>query len=248
MIDLNGRVAIVTGGGRGIGRAIALQLATLGAKVVVNYMSNVTAAQEVSDEIQRLGSQAVLVQGDVRLSETATLLVKTAGDTFGRLDILVNNAGTTRDMLLSMMSEENWDMVLDTNLKSAYHCSKAVLRPMMRQRYGRIINITSIAGITGNPGQANYSAAKAGMIGLTRSLAKEVGSRQITVNAVAPGFIPTDLTSTLPADLLERAKSMTPLGRLGTVEDVAKVVAFLASDVAAFITGEVIRVDGGMAI
>ncbi|MBI3943586.1 MAG: 3-oxoacyl-[acyl-carrier-protein] reductase [Chloroflexi bacterium] len=248
MIDLNGRVAIVTGGGRGIGRAIALQLATLGAKVVVNYMSNITAAQEVADEIQRLGSQAVLVQGDVRLGETAGLLVKTAGDSFGRLDILVNNAGTTRDMLLSMMSEDNWDLVLDTNLKSAYHCSKAALRPMMRQRYGRIINITSVAGIAGNPGQANYSAAKAGMIGLTRSLAKEVGSRQITVNAVAPGFIPTDLTSSLPADLLERAKSMTPLGRLGTVEDVAKVVAFLASDAAAFITGEVIRVDGGMVI
>jgi len=248
MIDLTGKVALVTGASRGIGRAIAEKLASLGASVVVNYHSNEAAANEVVEAIRSRGGQAVAVQGDVRSAEDARGMVKTALDAFGRLDILVNNAGTTRDNLLALMKEGDWDVVLDTNLKGAYQVTKAAIRTMMKQRSGRIINITSVAGVAGNPGQANYSAAKAGLIGFTRSLAKEIGPRNITVNAVAPGYVPTDLTANLPEDLIQRAVELTPLGRLGTVEDVANSVAFLASDEAGFITGQVLRVDGGMVI
>ena len=248
MIDLTGKVALVTGGSRGIGRAIAEKLASLGARVVINYRQNEAAAKEVVDGIRAAGGEAVAVQGDVRNAEDARRMVKTTLDTFGRLDILVNNAGTTRDNLLALMKEEDWDLVLETNLKGTYQVTKAAIRSMMKQRSGRIINITSVAGVAGNPGQTNYSAAKAGIIGFTRSLAKEIGPRNITVNAVAPGYVPTDLTANLPEDLIQRAVELTPLGRLGTVEDVANVVAFLASDEAGFITGQVLRVDGGMAI
>jgi len=246
MAQLNGKIAVVTGGARGIGRGIALELARRGARVVVNYHSRADAAEEVVQLIKQAGGDAIAAQADVSQTEAAPQLIKAALDFGGRLDILVNNAGTTRDMLLAMMSESDWDTVIATNLKSAYNCSKAALKPMMRQKYGRIINITSVAGIAGNAGQTNYSASKAGLIGFTKALAKEVGPRQITVNAVAPGFIPTDLTSTLPKDLLDAAVKLTPLGRLGAIEDVAYAVAFLASDEAAYITGQVLTVDGGM--
>lgn len=246
MIDLTGKVALVTGGSRGIGRAIAEKLAGQGASVVVNYNTNQHAADEVVEGIRAHGGEAIAVQGDVRHPEDARNLVKTTLDAFGRLDILVNNAGTTRDNLLALMKEADWDLVLDTNLKGAYNVTKAAIRPMMKQRSGRIINITSVAGVAGNPGQANYSAAKAGLIGFTKSVAKELGARNITANAVAPGYVPTDLTANLPEELIQQAIKLTPLGRLGTVEDVANVVAFLASDEAGFITGQVLRVDGGM--
>ena len=196
--------------------------------------------------IQGAGGEAIAVKADVSKLDEAQALIKSATDAFGRLDILVNNAGVTRDMLLAMMKEEDWDAVLATNLKSAFNCCKAALRPMMRQRYGRIVNITSVAGVAGNPGQTNYAASKAGLIGFTKSLAKEIGARQITVNAVAPGFVETELTMDLPADLKEAAIKATPLGRWGTAEEMAYAVAFLASDEAAFITGQTLSVDGGL--
>ena len=247
-MSFNGKVAIVTGGSRGLGRGIAIELGKRGAKVVVNYHASAGAAQEVVQLIKEAGSEALAVQADVSQYDAAQSLIKAASEFGGRLDILVNNAGTTRDMLLAMMPESDWDLVMTTNLKSAYNCSKAALKPMMRQKYGRIVNITSVAGLAGNPGQTNYSASKAGLIGFTKSLAKEIGGRNITVNAVAPGFVPTDLTSSLPKNLLDDAVKMTPLGRLGTIEDVAYAVAFLASDEAAYITGHVLSVDGGLAM
>ena len=247
-MQLKDRVAVVTGASRGIGRAIAIELARRGAKVVVNYNASADAAEEVVLAIKDAGSEAIAVKADVSKLDQAKALIKAATDTFGRLDILVNNAGTTRDMLLAMMQEEDWDLVLATNLKSAFNCSKAALRAMMRQKYGRIVNITSVAGIAGNPGQTNYAASKAGLIGFTKSLAKEIGARQITVNAVAPGFVETKLTKDLPADLKEAALKATPLGRWGTAEEVAYAVAFLASDEAAFITGQTLSVDGGLAM
>ena len=246
MKKLDGRVAVVTGASRGIGRAIALKLAKMGAKVVVNYRSNKAAAEEVLDMIQTMGGTAIAVQADVRIFKDAQKLIKSALDQFGRLDILVNNAGTTRDTLLIRMSEEDWDIVIDTNLKGAFNCTKAAQRPMMKQRYGRIVNITSVAGLAGNAGQANYAAAKAGLVGFTKAVAKEVGSRNITVNAVAPGYVPTDLTANLPPDLIAKGLEMTPLGRAGTPEDIANAVAFLVSDDANYITGQVLSVDGGM--
>lgn len=247
-MSFNGKVAIVTGGSRGLGRGIAIELGKRGAKVVVNYHANADAANEVVQLIKGAGSEALAIQSDVSQYDAAHNLIKAATEFGGRLDILVNNAGTTRDMLLAMMPEADWDLVIATNLKSAYNCSKAALRPMMRQKYGRIVNIASVAGLAGNPGQTNYSASKAGLIGFTKSLAKEIGGRNITVNAVAPGFVPTDLTSTLPKNLLDEAIKMTPLGRLGAIEDVAYAVAFLASDEAAYITGQVLSVDGGLAM
>jgi 3-oxoacyl-[acyl-carrier protein] reductase len=243
---LENKIAVVTGGSRGLGRGVALELAKRGAKVVVNYNSNADAANEVVTLIKQTGSDAIAVQADVSKLEDAQKLIKAATEFGGRLDILVNNAGLTRDMLLAMMPESDWDLVISTNLKSAYNCSKAALRPMMRQKYGRIINMTSVAGLAGNGGQTNYSASKAGLIGFTKSLAKEVGPRNITVNAVAPGYVLTDLTATLPKDLIDGMLKLTPLGRLGNVEDVAYAVAFLASDEAAYITGHVLSVDGGM--
>ena len=245
-MQLKDKVAVVTGASRGIGRAIAIELARRGARVVVNYNASAGPAEEVVAAIQAAGGQAMAVKADVSRLDQAQSLIKAATETFGRLDILVNNAGTTRDMLLAMMKEEDWDTVLATNLKSAFNCSKAALRPMIRQKYGRIVNITSVSGIAGNAGQTNYSASKAGLIGFTKSLAKEVGSRNITVNAVAPGFVETDLTRRLPADLKEAAIQATPLGRWGACEEVAYAVAFLASDEAAFITGQTLPVDGGM--
>ncbi|MFZ5917432.1 MAG: 3-oxoacyl-[acyl-carrier-protein] reductase [Chloroflexota bacterium] len=243
---LANKVAVVTGGSRGIGRGIALRLAAEGARVVVNFRNNGAAAQEVVNLIEEQGGMAMAVQADVSLMVEAQTLVKTAVDAYGRLDILVNNAGTTRDMLIVMMKEEDWDLVLETNLKSAFNCCKAAARPMMRQRYGRIVNITSVSGLAGQAGQTNYSASKAGLIGFTKSLAKELGPRNITVNAVAPGFVYTDLTADLSQDMLDLALRMTPLGRFGTVEDMAGAVAFLASDEASFITGQILSVDGGL--
>lgn len=243
------KIAIVTGASRGIGRAIALDLAAHGAAVVVNYNSSAGEANSLVQQIESDGGRALAVQADVSQFEQAQQLVKTAQQHFGGIDILVNNAGTTRDMLLMMMKEDDWDTVLDTNLKSIFNCCKAVLRPMMRQkRGGRIINISSIVGIAGQGGQTNYAASKAGIIGFTKALAKEMGPRQITVNAVAPGYFPTALTADLPDDLMNRALELIPLGRLGELEEVAHLVTFLASSRAAYITGEVIKVDGGLAM
>jgi 3-oxoacyl-[acyl-carrier protein] reductase len=248
MATLADRVALVTGSSRGIGRAVVERLAREGAQVVVNYRERREAADAVAAGITAAGGTAISLGADVSKADAVKALVDGTLQAYGRLDILVNNAGITRDGLLMAMSEDDWDTVLNTNLRSVFLVSRAVVRPMMKQRRGRIINMTSISGLGGNPGQTNYSAAKAGIVGFTRSLAKEVGSRGITVNAVAPGYVPTDLTGDLPAALIAEATRLTPLGRLGTVEDVAGAVAFLASDSAAFITGQVLRVDGGMMI
>jgi 3-oxoacyl-[acyl-carrier protein] reductase len=246
MLDLNGKVALVTGGSRGIGRAISLKLASIGADVAVNYQGRADAAQEVVEQIEAMGRRAIAVQADVRHPDAAEALVKRVIEGLGGLHIVVNNAGITRDNLIMRMKEADWDDVLDINLKGAFNIIKAAQRPMMKAKYGRIINITSVSGIAGNAGQANYASAKAGLIGLTKSVAKELGSRNITCNAVAPGFIPTELTADLPQDLLDQAVKLTPLGRLGTVEDIAKAVAFFADDASMFITGQVLSVDGGM--
>jgi 3-oxoacyl-[acyl-carrier protein] reductase len=246
MSAAGGPVALVTGGSRGIGRAIALRLAAQGCRVVVNYHSNGQAAEQVVQEIAAAGGEALAVQADVSLAEGARQLVDAAIGAYGTVDILVNNAGITRDGLLMRMSEEDWDAVLDTNLKGAFHCIKAVQRIMLRNRSGRIIQISSISGVRGNAGQANYAAAKAGLIGLTKAMARELASRNITVNAVAPGFIDTDMTRGLGTDLVQQAIGQIPLGRLGTPQDVASAVAFFASPEAAYITGQVLGVDGGM--
>ena len=246
---LEGKVAIVTGASRGIGRAIATDLAANGAAVVVNYNASATAAAEVVNAIEFVGGKAVAVQADVSDFQASQQVIKTALETFGHLDILVNNAGTTRDMLLLMMKESQWDTVLDTNLKSVFNCCKAAARPMVRRKKGgRIINISSVSGIVGQAGQANYAASKAGIIGFTKSLAKELGSRSITVNAVAPGFVLTDLTADLSEDLVNKMLEFIPLGRWGELQEIANVVTFLASDKESYITGEVIQVDGGIAI
>jgi 3-oxoacyl-[acyl-carrier protein] reductase len=246
MSNLNGKVALVTGASRGIGRACAIKLASLGAKVVVNYNKNQAAADEVVAAIKSSGGEAVAVPGDVSQFAAAQSIIKATIDTFGRLDILVNNAGTTRDTLLAIMKEEEFDSVIQNNLKSVFNMSKAALRQMMRQKYGRIVNMASVAGIVGNPGQTNYSASKAGIIGFTKAMAKEYGGKNIAVNAVAPGYIPTDLTNVLPQEIKDGIVKLTALGRMGTVEEIANVVAFLASDEASYITGQVIAVDGGM--
>ncbi|NPA91243.1 MAG: 3-oxoacyl-[acyl-carrier-protein] reductase [Chloroflexi bacterium] len=246
MRGLAGKIALVTGASRGIGRGIALRLAEEGCKVVVNYNRSADAAQEVVEQIKAQGGEAVAIQADVSDYKEAQRLVKEALQAFGRIDILVNNAGTTRDQLLLMMKESDWDLVINTNLKSCYNVTKAALRSMMKQRYGRIINITSVVGLAGQAGQSNYAASKAGMIGFTKSLAKEVGPRNITVNAVAPGYVPTDLTTYLPEELIKEMIQLTPVRRAGTPEDIAAAVAFLASDDASFITGHVLTVDGGL--
>jgi len=248
MAQLTDKIAIVTGGSRGIGRGIALELAKRGATVVVNYNSNADAANEVVEKISADGGKAMAFKADVGEEEGANALVKAAIDTYGKLDILVNNAGTTRDNLIMLMKAEDFDTVIKTNLRSTWLCSKAAVKSMMRKRYGRIVNITSITGIAGNGGQTNYGASKAGIIGFTKSLAREVSSRNITVNAVAPGFVLTDLTKDLPPELTSKLNENIPLGRWGAIEDVAYSTAFLASDEAAYITGHVLVVDGGMAM
>jgi 3-oxoacyl-[acyl-carrier protein] reductase len=245
-LDLTQRVALITGGGRGIGRAIATTLAAAGATVVVNYTANADAATETVATIANSGGSAHAVQADVRKSADVERMVNETQSIHGRIDILVNNAGITRDGLLLRMKEEDFDSVIETNLRGVYLCTQAVLRPMLRQRSGRIINISSVVGIAGNIGQANYAAAKAGMLGFTRSVAREVATRNITVNAVAPGFIETDMTHGLDDTTRQTLLSTIPLRRLGTPQDVAGLVCFLASDAAAYMTGQTLTVDGGM--
>lgn len=242
------RVAIVTGAVRGIGRAIAHELARDGFAVVVNYRGEESMATSLCDELGAYGGQSLAVRADITNAGDVAGLVEQAINTYGRLDALVNNAGITRDTLLMRMSEEDWDAVLETNLKGAFLCSKAAIRPMMRQRSGAIVNLTSVVGLTGNAGQTNYSAAKAGLIGFTKSLAREVGSRGVTVNAVAPGFIETRLTDVLSDDVKGAMLERIPLGRFGSPEDVAAAVGFLVSPAARYITGTVLSVDGGMAM
>lgn len=245
-MKLTGKTAIVTGASRGIGRAIAMELAKQGADVVVNYSGNEQKALEVVEQIKQLGQNSIAVQANVDDQASVEALVKQTIDTFGKVDILVNNAGITRDMLLMRMKEEDFDAVIQTNLKGVFLCTKAVTRPMLKQRYGRIVNIASVVGLIGNPGQANYVAAKAGVIGLTKTTAKELASRNITVNAVAPGFIATDMTDTLKDEYKEELLKQIPLARLGKPEDIAHVVAFLCTDEASYVTGQTINVDGGM--
>ncbi len=248
LTPLANKVAIVTGGSRGIGRAIALELAHRGASVIVNYNTNGVAAQEVVMKIVKAGGKAAALLGDVAKVDDSQALIKAAIEKFGGLDILVNNAGITRDMLIMMMSEESWDAVIDTNLKGTFNCSKAAVRHMMKARRGRIINITSISGQIGNAGQTNYSASKAGQIGFTKALAREVAPRNITVNAVAAGYVDTEIWAGVPEEMRDAFIKMIPLGRKGTPEEIAYAVAFLASDEAAYITGQVLAVDGGMAM
>jgi len=245
-LDLSGKIALVTGAGRGIGRSVALALGSAGAKVAVNYNSSEEAAREVVGAIESDGGEAKAIKADVSKAAEVDEMVNSLVKEWGRIDILVNNAGIARDNLMMRMSQEEWDAVMDTNLRSAYFCSRAVLRPMLRNRWGRIISISSVVGLTGNAGQANYAAAKAGLIGFTKSLAREVGSRNITANAVAPGFIQTDITAGLSDDIKAAALKNIPAEKFGEPEDVANVVLFLASDLAAYITGQVVNVDGGM--
>ena len=247
-MSLQGKCALVTGGSRGIGRAVCLELARQGARVAVNYAGNAAAAEETVKACEAQGVEAFAIQADVADAAACETMVKEVLTRFGRLDILVNNAGVTRDGLMPMMKEADWDAVLDTNLKGAFHCMKAVYRPMMKQKYGRIVNLSSIVGLRGNAGQANYAASKAGLIGLTKSMAKELAARNVTVNAVAPGFIDTDMTAALPEKAREAMLTTIPMGRLGQAEDVAKAVAFFAGDESAYVTGQVLCVDGGMAV
>lgn len=243
---ITGKTALVTGASRGIGRAIALTLAEAGANIVVNYSGSEAAAAETFAKVKELGRDAIMVRANVADAEEVNNMFKEALDHFGTIDILVNNAGITRDNLLMRMKEEEWDDVIAINLKGVFNCIKAATRPMMKQRSGRIINITSVVGVMGNPGQANYVAAKAGVIGLTKTSARELSSRGITVNAVAPGFIDTDMTAVLPEDVKSSMLGQIPLGRFGQAEDIARVVLFLASDAAGYMTGQTLHVDGGM--
>jgi 3-oxoacyl-[acyl-carrier protein] reductase len=247
-LTLEGRVAVVTGASRGIGKSIALLLARRGAAVLVNYIHSAQAAEDIVDEICASGGRAISFQADVSQMEQAQKLIKAATEDLGGLDILVNNAGITRDTLIMMMGESDWDEVISTNLKSTFNCSKVAVRHMMRKRYGRIINITSVSGQLGNAGQTNYSASKAGQIGFTKALAREVAGRNITVNAIAAGYIETDIWAKVPEEARQAALSIIPLGRKGQPEEIAYAVAFLASDQAAYITGQVLGVDGGMAM
>ncbi|MFQ5611143.1 MAG: 3-oxoacyl-[acyl-carrier-protein] reductase [Anaerolineae bacterium] len=246
MFDLSGKIALVTGASRGIGAAIAQGLAQHGAKVVVNHRDSLEGAEAVAAAIRDGGGETQVIQADVSQAQEAQRLVKETVAAFGQIDVLVNNAGTTRDMIIMMMKDDDWDLVLRTNLYSTYYCSKAAIRPMMKKRWGRIINITSVVGLAGQAGQTNYAASKAGIIGFTKSLAREVGSRGITVNAVAPGWVPTALTDVLPDEAKQAAIEATPLGRFGSGEDIAAAVVYLASTEAGFVTGQVLSVDGGL--
>lgn len=243
---LNGKCAVVTGASRGIGKAIALKLASLGANIVINYRSSEKEALEVENEIKEMGVEAISIKADISKLDEVENLIKTSKEKFGTIDIIVNNAGITRDNLILRMKEEDFDNVIDVNLKGVFNCLKSITPVMVRQKKGKIINISSVVGISGNAGQVNYAASKAGIIGMTKSLAKEIGSRGINVNAVAPGFIDTEMTESLGEKIKEEAKKNIPLKRFGTVQDVAEVVAFLASDESDYITGQVIHVDGGM--
>lgn len=245
-MSLTGKTAVVTGGSRGIGRAICIELAKQGANIVVNYSGSEDKAKQVVSQIEELGAKAIAVQANVADSAAVDAMMKQAIEVFGTLDILVNNAGITRDNLLMRMKEQEWDDVVDTNLKGVFLCTKAVTRQMMKQRAGRIINISSIVGVAGNPGQANYVAAKAGVIGLTKTCAQELASRNILVNAIAPGFITTEMTDSLPEDLKEAMLKQIPLAKLGQPEDVAKAVVFFASEHANYITGQTLHIDGGL--
>ncbi len=245
-MKLEGKKALVTGASRGIGRAIALALAAEGADVAVNFAGNEAAAKAVAAEIEALGRKAIIIKTDIASHEAATAMLDQVVKELGRIDILVNNAGITRDGLLLRMKEEDWDAVLTTNLKGVFNCTKAAIKHMMKQRYGRIVSISSVVGVMGNAGQTNYAAAKAGVIGFTKAVAKEVAARGITVNAVAPGFVQTDMTAVLNEKQVEAMQAAIPLKRLGQPEDIARAVLFLASDDANYITGQTLHVDGGM--
>jgi 3-oxoacyl-[acyl-carrier protein] reductase len=241
-----GRVAIVTGGSRGIGRAVALRLAAEGANVAISYRSNDDAAQEIAEAVREAGVECAVFKGDVASPEDVQVLFEGVTDAFGRLDILVNNAGVTRDNLLMRMKAEEFDEVLRTNLGGTYLCTRAALRPMIRARWGRIVNVSSVVGLVGNAGQANYAASKAGIIGFTKSVAREVAQRGITANAVAPGYVETELTGSLPENVKEAIRTQVPMGRFGEAQEVAEVVTFLAGEGAGYVTGQTIAVDGGM--
>lgn len=245
-MQLKGKTAVVTGSGRGLGKAIALKLAQLGANIVLNDIAASDSIDATAEEFKAAGYNVAVTKGDVRNSEDVKAMVSAAVETFGSLDILVNNAGVTKDKPMAMMSEEDWDLVLDINLKGAFFCTKLAAKQMIRQRSGRIVNIASVAGRYGNPGQANYSASKAGLIGLTKTTAKEFASRGVTCNAVAPGFIQSKMTDALPDEVRKKYLDYIPLGRFGTPDDVANVVAFLASDESGYVTGQVIDIDGGL--
>jgi 3-oxoacyl-[acyl-carrier protein] reductase len=242
----DGRVALVTGGGRGIGRAVAVRLANEGAHVAISYRSNDTAAEEVAERVRAAGAKCEIFKGDVASPEGVDALFKGVGEVFGQVEILVNNAGLTRDNLMMRMKESEFDEVLSTNLKGTYLCTRAALRPMIRARWGRIVNVSSVVGLVGNAGQANYAASKAGIIGFTKSVAREVAQRGVTANVVAPGYVETELTSSLPEKVKDQIRGQVPAGRFAEAEEVAEVVAFLAGEGAGYITGQTVAVDGGM--
>lgn len=245
-MQLAGKVALVTGASRGIGRGVAIRLAKSGAKIAVNYAGNQAAAEEVKQIIEENGGEAILVQADISNAESVDNMVASVMEAFGRIDILVNNAGITRDTLLMRMKEADWNAVIQTNLTGVFYVTKAVSKIMMKQRSGKIVNMSSVVGLMGNAGQANYAAAKAGVIGFTKSMAKELAARNITVNAIAPGFIATDMTAVLSDKVKEDLATKIPLGRLGEADDIANAVLFLVSDSANYITGQTLNVDGGM--